>query len=60
MLVVGQGRALSRRADRHYAMGPLLYVPLHQASQCGLVQLALSKWGDQGDYRTLKHGISFS
>jgi multidrug efflux pump len=22
--------------------------------------LALSKWGDQGNYRTLKHGISFS
>ncbi|MNC27177.1 hypothetical protein D3C75_753410 [compost metagenome] len=60
MLVVGQGRALPRGTDRHYAMGPLLYVPLHQASQCGLVQLALSKWGDQGNYRTLKHGISFS
>ena len=60
VLVVGQGRTLPRGTDRHYAMGPLLYVPLHQTSQRGLVQLALSKWGDQGNYRTLKHGISFS
>lgn len=60
VFVVSQGRALSRGADRHYAVRSLRYVPLHQTGQCGLIQLALTKGGDQGNYRTLKHGISFS
>ncbi len=49
MLVVGQGRTLARGAHRHYAVGTLFDMPLHQTRQRLFIQLALSKGGDQGD-----------
>ncbi len=60
VFVVSQGRTLACGPDRHYAMGTLLDMPLHQTQQRLFIQLALSKRGNQGNDWTLKHGISFS
>ena len=49
VFVMGQDRALARGAHRHYAVGTLFDMPLHQTRQRLFIQLALSKGGDQGD-----------
>ena len=47
VLIVGQGRALTRGTDRHNAVSTLLDMPLHQTQQRLFIQLSLSKRGDQ-------------